>query len=120
MHHLSLDEPGSAGVGTMRLSILSVVIIALLTGLILANGDWPLTPNPQFVPVHASFVLILDGVTAFLLYGQFHYRRLIFYLPLAGGYLFSALAAIPFMLSFPGISQQHGGVIGGSQSAIWI
>ncbi len=120
MHRLNLDEPDSAGAGTVRLSLVSVVIIALLTALILIEGDRPLPANPQFVPLHAASVLILDGITAYLLYGQFHYRRLIFYLPLAGGYLFSALIAIPFMLSFPGLSQLQGGVIGGSQSAIWI
>ncbi len=119
-HRLNLDEPGSAGANTLRISIVSTVVIALLTTAILGYGDRPLTPYPQFVPFHAAVILILDGVTAYLLYGQFRYRRLIFYLPLAGGYLFSALVSIPFMLSFPGLVQESGGLIGGSQSAIWL
>ncbi len=117
---LNLDEPGSATAGTMRFSFASAAVILLLTVIILAFGNRPLTPYPQFVPLHVAFVLILDSVTAYLLYGQFHYRRLTFYLPLAGGYLFSALLSIPFLLSFPGFVQQQSGLIGGSQSAIWL
>ena len=42
------------------------------------------------------------------------------YLILAGAYFFSSLITIPFLLSFPGALVAKGGLIGGSQTAIWL
>ncbi|MET0051177.1 MAG: sensor domain-containing diguanylate cyclase [Candidatus Thiodiazotropha sp.] len=95
-------------------------LILLMTAAILVFGDTQLSAHPEFVPFHAAIVLMLDGTTAFLLYGQFHFRRLPLYLMLASAYLLSALITLPFVLSFPLQDQQQGGFLGGPQSAIWL
>lgn len=79
-----------------------------------------LTPFPQFTTFHAGFVLVVDGMVAFLLFGQFAYRPLLSYVILGTAYLFNALVAIPFLFSFPGALKAEGGVIGGTQSSVWV
>jgi len=118
--NLALDEEEFSGGMTVWVSTtLVAVIIALGVGVIF-YGDIPLPEFPQFVPLHVAFVFLLDAITAFLLFGQFHYRRLLLYLLLASGYLFNAMISIPFLLAFPGGLQTEGGLIGGPQSAIWL
>jgi diguanylate cyclase (GGDEF)-like protein len=75
---------------------------------------------PQFATFHAGFVLVVDGIVAFLLFGQFASRRQVSYAVLGAAYLFSALVALPFLLAFPGALKAEGSVIGGPQSAIWV
>ncbi|MET0066845.1 MAG: sensor domain-containing diguanylate cyclase [Candidatus Thiodiazotropha sp.] len=117
---MNLDEPGSAGPASVQIGMALTAVILLMTAAILVFGDSALPSHPEFVPFHAAIVLMLDGITAFLLYGQFHYRRLPLYLLLASAYLLSALITLPFTLSFPLQGQPGGGIIGGSQSAIWL
>lgn len=116
----TLDQPGSAGYPTIRRGIIFAVVIVGMAIAVAVFGEIPLTPYPQFVTFHASFVFLVDAITAFLLFGQFAYRRLQSYLVLAAAFLFSALTMIPFLLSFPGAVKADGGVIGGAQSAIWV
>jgi len=118
--HLALDEPGFAGKLTLLGSLLLSAVIFILGAWVIAYGDINLPPFPQFVLIHVSFVFLLDGITAFLLWGQFHFRRLPVYLLLGSGYFFNAMIMIPFLLTFPTITQTQGGIIGGSQSAIWL
>lgn len=75
---------------------------------------------PQFVTVHAVFVLVVDSIVAYLLFAQFFYRRQFSYTILGAAYLFSALIVIPFLLAFPGALAAEGALIGGPQSAIWL
>ena len=72
------------------------------------------------MPIHVSFVFLLDAITAFLLFGQFHQQGIPLYLVLGGSYLFNAAVSVPFLLAFPGAVQAQGGIIGGPQSAIWL
>jgi len=118
--NLALDEVGSGGVSIVRWSIVLSGAIILLGIAVVVYGKIPLTPYPEFVPLHMTFVFVLDAVTAFLLFGQFHYRRLPVYLVLASAYLFNAGISLPFLLAFPSGLQTEGGIIGGSQSAIWL
>jgi hypothetical protein len=118
--NLALDEAGPEGVTIVRWSLVLSGAIILLGVAVVYNGDIALPPHPEFVPLHMTFVFVLDAITAFLLFGQFHYRRLPLYLGLASGYLFNSGISIPFMLAFPSAVQTEGGIIGGSQSAIWL
>jgi len=117
---LALDQAGSADSGVLhRVAIFTTCIVLMALG-VLAFGTIQLPAYPQFATFHAGFVLLVDGITGFVLLGQFRYRRIPFYAILAGAYLFNALVAIPFILSFPGALKAEGNVIGGSQSAIWV
>lgn len=117
---LSLDRPGSAGPATLRSSALLAAVIIVSTIAVVAFRHIQLAAYPQFATFHASIVLVVDGIVAFLLFGQFAYRPLLFYAILAGAYLFSAVVVIPFLLTFPGAFKAEGVVIGAAQSSIWI
>ncbi|HEY5993768.1 MAG TPA: GGDEF domain-containing protein [Gallionellaceae bacterium] len=117
---LALDKPRTASRRHIRWGMASSACIAVVVCMIFAFGDIPLEPLPQFATFHATFVFIADAVTGMLLLSQFRYRRLVSYLLLACAYLFSSLVTIPFLFSFPGALLGTGGVIGGTQSSIWV
>lgn len=104
----------------MRHGTVFAVVVAALTIIVALFGHIPLAPLPQFTTFHASFVFLVDGVTAFLLFGQFTYRRLPSYCILAAAFLFSSLVVLPFVLCFPGAVKADGELLGGEQSSIWV
>lgn len=116
----ALDQPGSASPATLRYSAGFAAIIIAATVATVAFRHLQLAVFPQFATFHAGFILVVDGIAAFLLFGQFAYRPLAFYALLGAAYLFNALVVIPFLLSFPGGLKAESVVIGGSQSAIWV
>lgn len=117
---LALDQPGTANAGHVWWSRLAMALIIVMAAVIARFGETQLPAYPQFTTFHASFVFIADSVTGILLLGQFRYRRLPSYLFLACGYLFSALVTIPFLLTFPGAIVERIGVLGSTQSSIWV
>lgn len=116
----ALDQPGSAGRATLRHAVAFAAVIVLMTAVVLFFGPVQLPAFPQFTIFHTGFVFLVDAITAFLLFGQFVYRRLPCYLLLAAAFLFNALVMIPFLLSFPEALAGQGQVLGGSQSSIWV
>lgn len=117
---LALDQPGSAGPETLRLAgVFAALIVAVALAMAFFR-EVQLPAFPQFATFHAGFVLVVDGIVAFLLFGQFAYRRQASYAVLGAAYLFSALVTIPFLLAFPGALKAEGSVIGGPQSSIWV
>jgi len=117
---VALDQPGSASIATLRRAWYFVSAVILVAIAVVVFGGTRLPAYPQFATFHAGFVLVADAVTALLLFGQFTYRRLPFYLLLAAAYLFNALIVVVFLLTFPGALKDEGGVLGGTQSAVWI
>jgi diguanylate cyclase (GGDEF)-like protein len=117
---LALEQPGSADEKTRRLSIGFAIVILVIATAVVAWGHVQLPAYPQFSTGHASIVFILDAVTGWMLLGQFHYRRHRIYVILGCAYLFSSFVMLPFLLSFPGALLATGGLIGGSQSSIWV
>ena len=71
----------------------------------------PLTPVPAFVASYQSVLALNDLITAILLYSQFRLLRSRALLLLASGYLFTAVAAIIHLLTFPGVFAP-GGLLG--------
>lgn len=117
---LALDRPGSAGPATLRYSVAFALTIVAATIAVVAFGHHPLAAFPQFATFQAGFVFVVDGIVAFLLFGQFAYRRRPTYLLLGAAYLFNALIMIPFLFTFPGAFRAEGVVIGGTQSSVWV
>lgn len=117
---LALEQPGSADQGTVRRAVRWAVAILLLAGVVAAFGPLQLAAFPQFATFQAGFVFVVDAITGWVLLGQFHYRRQPIYALLACAYLFNALVMVPFLLTFPGALLAQGGVLGGSQSSIWV
>jgi diguanylate cyclase (GGDEF)-like protein len=117
---LALDQPGSVGPETLRLAgAFAALVVAVAVAMAFFRAV-QLPALPQFATLHAGFVLVVDGIVAFLLFGQFAYRRQVSYAVLGAAYLFSALVAIPFLLAFPGALKAEGSVIGGPQSSAWV
>jgi diguanylate cyclase (GGDEF)-like protein len=117
---MALDKPGTADQAHVRWSFRATVIIVATACVMVFYGGVPLRPFPQFTIMHATVIFMTNAVTGILLLGQFRYRRLPSYLILAAAYLFGALVAVPFLLSFPGAVVASGSVIGGMQSSIWV
>jgi signal transduction histidine kinase len=73
-----------------------------------------------FIPSYQSALLIIDLITAILLFAQFLILRSPALLVIAAGYLFSALIAIPHALSFPRLFAPEGLIGAGPQTTAWL
>jgi len=116
----ALDQPGSADESTVRRGLLLALLILLIGLPIVFFGNVRLPHFPAFATIHASFVLVVDAITAYLLLGQFHYQRRLIYAGLAGAYLFKSLIMLPLLLTFPEALKNDRQLIGGNQSAAWL
>ncbi len=101
--------------------------IALVTGIAIATAAMAVLPAAQlplgevkpFFPAFISSVIIVELLTAYLLYTQFRISRTPSVAVLATTYLFSALVAIPHFLTFPGVFSETGYLNAGPQTAVW-
>ena len=116
-------EPPTSG---QRWSALAVVVVLFgVFGVTVAIGlmaPFALTPVRigAFVPVITAILFVNDLITATLLFGQFSIVRSHALLVIASAYLFTALMAIPFALTFPGQFSPTGLLGAGLQSSAWI
>jgi len=75
---------------------------------------------PAFIPMVASTLVIIDLITAVLLFGQFRLLRFPALLLLASGYLFTGCLTIAHALTFPGLFAPTGLLGAGPQSTAWL
>jgi signal transduction histidine kinase len=85
--------------------------LALLVGFAATEG--PLshirtTRIDGFVPAYGTAIVVIDAVTAALLFAQFSILRNWNLLVIATAYLYTAFIGIPWMLTFPGVFAPHG------------
>lgn len=80
----------------------------------------PLPQIPAFLPIYQSALVIIEVITAALLFGQFGILRSRALAVLASGYLFSATMAVFHALSFPGLFAPTGLLGTGTQTTAWI
>ena len=102
---------------------LTLVLFALSTvGFVAAIpfAQMQLPRIPAFIPSYESALVIIDLITAVLLFGQFTQLRSRALLALASGYLFDALIIIPHALSFPGVFSETGLLGAGPQTTAWL
>ncbi len=81
------------------------ILLALVFGLALVVpfARMPLSGTETFLPGYAAAVLVVELVTALLLYALFVAQPGPAVLVLATGYLLTGLLVIPWVLSFPGV-----------------
>jgi signal transduction histidine kinase len=104
-----------------RRNALLVVFVSIAVFLVCApNAKMPLPQVWAFLPAYQSALVIVDLITAVLLFGQFSILRSRALLALASGYLFSALMAIAHALSFPGLFAESGLLQSGPQTTAWL
>lgn len=98
------------------------VVLVLLVGFVITAGPLstlPLRRIDAFIPAYGTAIFVNDSITASLLFAQFSVLRSRALLALANGYLLTALIAIPWTLTFPGVFAQEGH-LGGLQSTVWL
>jgi signal transduction histidine kinase len=111
----------SPSVAQRRLA-LGVVLVLLAVFVTVAGplSTLPLRRIDAFVPVYGTAIFVIDSITAVLLFAQFSVLRSRALLALANGYLLTALIAIPWMLTFPGVLAPGGYLGAGLQSTVWL
>ena len=73
-----------------------------------------------FIPSYQGAFLVIDLITAILLFAQFAILGAASLLVLASGYLFTGLISIPHALSFPRLFGPAGLIGGGAQTTAWL
>jgi signal transduction histidine kinase len=112
---LSTLSPGRA---QKRLAL--VVVVALVFAFFITAGSLStlhLGRIDAFIPAYATAMVVIDSLTAVLLFAQFAILRSRALLVIASGYLFSALIVIPWALTFPGVFTPGGLLGAGLQTA---
>lgn len=75
---------------------------------------------PAFIPIYEALLVMMDLITATLLYGQFRVRRQASLLMLVAAYLYTATLTVGHALSFPGLFAPTGLLGAGAQGTAWI
>lgn len=97
---LSTSPPGRRQVRLAALVALGLLAALLAT---VPFARVPLPGTEPLLPAYAAAVLINELITAALLLSLFSVERSAALLVLAWGYLFSALLAVPWTVTFPGV-----------------
>jgi signal transduction histidine kinase len=103
-----------------RLPLWAVGISTALFLLFLPFAKEQLAPMPAFIAGYQSALIIIDLITAVLLFAQFNILGLFALLPLAIGYLFAACMAFVHALSFPGLFAPTGLLDATPQTTAWM
>jgi signal transduction histidine kinase len=103
-----------------RLAI--AIVLALLAAFVVTAPfrTIQLPKSGAFITAFQTVLFVNDLITATLLYAQFSMLRWHALLALASGYLFTALIAIPYALTFPGSFSETGLLGAGYQTAGWL
>lgn len=99
-----------------------VVVAAMLVAFVFTVSyvNVPLPRVDAFIPILATTIVINDLITAILLFFQYAIARRRALLILAGGYLFTSLIVIPWVLTFPGVFAPTGLLGAGPQTTAWL
>ena len=99
------------------------VVLALVVAFIITAGPLKSLRPPRvdaFIPAYGASIFVNDAITAVLLFSQFSILRSRALLVISCGYLYTALIAIPWMLTFPGVFAPGGLLGAGKQSTAWL
>jgi len=103
-----------------RLTLVLAAIVLIATTIIAPFGAIQLRRIDGFIPATESALIILDFVTAVLLFSQSRIIGSRGLLLLASGYLFSALVVLPHLLTFPGAFAPTGLLGAGLSTTAWL
>jgi signal transduction histidine kinase len=110
----------SAGRRERRLALAFVLVSVAIFLAAVPFATMQLALVPAFIPILETALVIIDLITAVLLYGQFNILRLRGLLVLASGFMFTAFLTVAHMLTFPGVFSPTGLLGAGPQSAAWL
>lgn len=99
----------------------AVVALSLAIFAILAPfAKTPLLPVWAFIPGYESSLVVIDLVTAVLLFSQFFTVNSRALLVLGSGYVFTAAMTVAHAFTFPGLFAEGGLLGAGAQSTAWL
>jgi len=113
-----VDLPPTTRQSWAATAVAAVALIAF--GAVVPFAGAPLAELNAFFPSLDAIVFVTDLITAVLLFAQFSISRSRSLLILAGGYLFTALIAIPHALTFSGAFSPTGLLGAGLQTGSWL
>jgi signal transduction histidine kinase/CheY-like chemotaxis protein len=113
-----IDQP--AGSSERRRAALVLGVSAALFCALAPFAQRKLAAVAAFIPIYESALVLLDLITAVLLFGQYRILRSGALLLLGSGYLFTAVMAAGHALTFPGLFAPEGLLGAGPQSTAWI
>ena len=102
---------------------LAIAIVVTLLAAFVVTAPFRTIQLPRsgaFITAFSTVLFVNDLITATLLFAQFSMLRWHALLALASGYLFTALTAIPYALTFPGSFSETGLLGAGYQTAGWL
>jgi diguanylate cyclase (GGDEF)-like protein len=108
-----------AGHRQRRLALIVVLAAAALFLIGLPFARLQLPAIWAFIPIYESWLVLLDLITAVLLFGQYAILRSRALLVLGSGYLFTATITVMHAVSFPGLFSPSG-LLGGSETTSWL
>lgn len=109
-----------AGPRERRLALAAVSVSFAVFVVAVPFARVPLPTLPAFIASYQSALAINDLITAALFFGQFSIGRSPALLLLASGYVFTALIAVSYGLSFPGLFAATGLLGAGPQTTAWL
>jgi diguanylate cyclase (GGDEF)-like protein len=113
-----LDMPPSRK--QIRIAQWVVMLIVVMVVALAPGAAAPRPEIPAFLPAYGTAVVIVELITAYLLYGQFIQHRQLSGAFLFGAYLYSGLIVIPHLLVFPKVFSATGLFGASPQSAVWL
>ncbi len=109
-----------AGPAERRLAIVVGVLSVLAFAIMVPFAQLRLPAIQAFIPAYEAALVIIDLITATLLFGQASIMRSRSLMILACGYLFTGLIVIPHALTFPGLITPTGLLGAGPQTTAWL
>jgi signal transduction histidine kinase len=88
--------------GERRLAVIVVLASALAFAAATPFAKLPLIHVDAFIPAYEAALILIDAITAVMLFGQFRGSRAPALLVLAAGYVYDAILTLAHLLSFPG------------------
>lgn len=108
------------GKGAYKTTVAIVLAYAVAALALMSIATRPGPPIPGISAFFAAGIFVTELATAFLLFVRCREARSWSLLLLACAYLYSALMALPYLLTFPGALLHDGAVLGGTQAVAWI
>ena len=109
-----------AGPAEERRAALVVLGSVLLFLAIVPWASVKLAELPIFIPIYEAVLVIIDLITAVLLFAQYRILKARALLVLGCGYLFTVVMVVAHALSYPAVFAPTGLLGGGAQTTAWI
>jgi signal transduction histidine kinase/ActR/RegA family two-component response regulator len=106
--------------GERRFALIAILLSMAGFAAAVPFAQVPLLRIDAFIPAYEAALILIDAITAVMLFGQFRWSRSRALLVLAAGYLYDSLLIVPHALTFPGAFAPTGLLGAGMQTTAWL